>query len=293
MARRRINASQLRSKLRQLENKQRQAVNRYNQAVRNYNSKLRTAVNQYNQAARAHNARVRANRQRLKSELAKLARQTTTTRYTTFRVSVESVHDAYVRYDARFGDTPDDPRHTELLDLAERESANSVAVMNALLDEGGEGQGDGDELRGTTITTELSCVSPDLEARWRGAVFALSPQNPDAARHFCTSAREVFAQMLDLRAPNNEVLQATPSCEKTQQGHPTRRAKIHHVLARKGMAVAELEEFVQRDVENVLELFGVFNTATHGPAGRYDMRKLSVIKTRVEEGIQFLSSVVA
>ena len=292
MARRRINASQLRSKLRQLESNQRQAVNRYNQAVRNYNSKLRTAVNQYNQAARAHNARVRANRQRLKSELSKLASQTTA-HYSTFRVSVESVHDAYVRYDARFGDTPEDPRHTELLDLAERESANSVAVMNALLDEGDEGQADGDELRGTTITTELSCVAPDLDARWRGAVFARSPQNPDAARHFCTSAREVFVQMLDLRAPNNEVLQAMPSCEKTQQGHPTRRAKIHYVLAKKGMAVAELEEFVQRDVENVLELFGVFNTATHGPAGRYDMHKLSAIKTRVEEGIQFLSSVVA
>ena len=93
MARRRINASQLRSKLRQLESNQRQAVNRYNQAVRNYNSKIRTAVNQYNQAARAHNARVRANRQRLKSELSKLASQTTA-HYSTFRVSVESVHDA-------------------------------------------------------------------------------------------------------------------------------------------------------------------------------------------------------
>lgn len=38
--------------------------------------------------------------------------------------------------------------------------------------------------------------------RWKGALFSLSPTNPDAAQHFCTSAREVLTSMLDIAAPD-------------------------------------------------------------------------------------------
>jgi len=293
MARRRISPAQLRSQLRQAQNKQRQAITKFNQAVRRYNQGVKTAVNRYNQEVRAHNARVRAHRQRVRQELARLNSRSSSTRYTTFRVSVQTVHDAYVRYEAQVGAEPEDARHAAILDLAEREDANSLAVMNALLDEERDTDEDSEALRETQIADELRMISGDLDARWRGAVYALSPKNPDAARHFCTSARAVFVQMLELQAPDREVLSAMPSCETTQAGQPTRRSKIRYVLSKKGLAVESLEDFVQRDVENVLELFGVFNSGTHGPAGRYDLRKLTAIKTRVEEGLLFLSSIVA
>ena len=290
---RRIPLSQLRSQLRQAESRQRQAINKINQEIRRHNQGVRSAVNKYNHDVRTHNARARANQQRVKQELAKLNSRLASPRYATFRVSVQTVHDAYIRYESHAGVEPADPRHAEILDLAERENANSLAVMNALLDEERFTDEGAKGLQETQITGELLAVSPDLDSRWRGAVYALSPRNPDAARHFCTSVREVFVQILDLKAPDDEVLGTTPSCERTQEGKPTRRAKVRHILARKGFVVESLANFVQQDVENVLELFRVFNSGTHGPAGTYDLGRLSAIKTRAEDGIMFLAKLVA
>jgi len=287
--------------IRQAQNKQRQAINNYNRAVRQWNQTarkfnrdLRSAVDQYNRGVRQHNARVRADRQRVQREFSRLSGRSAAPRYTTLRVSAQTVHEAYLRYEAQAGPEPEDPRHALLLDLAEREDANSLAVANALLDEDEEaGDEESEELQTTQIADELRVISPDLDSRWRGAVFALSPRNPDAARHFCTSAREVFVQMIDLGAPDDAVLREVPTCAKTEQGKPTRREKIRYVLGKKGVALESLTDFVEKNVDNVLELFGVFNSGTHGPAGTHDLRKLSAIKVRVEDGILFLASLVA
>ena len=285
---RRISISQLKSQLRQAQSKQQQAINKYNQKVRKVNS----AINQYNSKARAHNARVRANQQRLKSELNRLSSRSTSTRTVTYRVSVRTVLDAYTRYESQVGPEPADPRHAEWLDLAERESANSAAVANALLDEQATDEPTVDPQQ-TEIEDQLRSISPDLDQRWRGAVFSLSPENPDAARHFCTSTREVFTQILEATAPDGDVTSGDPACERTQSGKPTRRSKIRHVLRRKGVEVESLEEFVQTDIDNIIELFNELNSGTHGHAGRFDLRQLAAIKTRAEHGILFLASIVS
>lgn len=296
---RRISPSQLRSKLRQMESQQRQAVNNYNQAVRkhnqaarNYNNAVRRFVDDYNQAVRTHNARVRSNRQRLNSELARLKSRSTTTSYTVFRTSVQTLHETYVRLEAS-ADGQYEGRYNEILDLSEREDANSLEVMNALLNENdSEEVSDDEAMQTTTITNELKRISEDLDNRWLGAVFALNPRNPDAARHFCTSAREIFVQILDIKAPDEEVFATFPNCEVTPNGTPTRRAKIKLFLHRKGMTLQALEDFVDGNIENVVQLFGIFNSGTHGASGKFDLGKLSAIKRRVEDGIIYLSHLV-
>lgn len=50
-------------------------------------------------------------------------------------------------------------------------------------------------------------------------------------------------------------------------------------------------DFVDEDVKNVLSLFRVFNDGTHGSSGRFGIDKLMAIKTRVENGISYLSSI--
>lgn len=286
---RRISRSQLRSKINQLKAKQRRAVNDYNRAVR----KVNTAITQYNSAARAHNVRVRANQQRLKRELNRLASRSSSTRTVIYRVSVRSVCDAYTRYEAQVGSEPVDPRHTSWLDLAERESANSAAVANVLLDDEPASSEPVVDPCQTEIEDQLRCISPDLDQRWRGAVFSLSPENPDAARHFCTSTREIFTKILEVTAPDDHVRSEDPGCETTPAGKPTRRAKIRHVLRRKGVNASSLEEFVQADIESIVSLFHDLNSGTHGTAGRFTMHQLSAIKTRAEHGILFLASIVS
>ena len=292
---RRFSASQLRSKLRQAQQKQRQAVAKINEAVRRHNQGVKTAVNRYNQVVRNHNERVRANRRRLVSELARLnSKPTITTRYIVYRTSVRTLQSSYSRLETSADSQQLDARYNRLLDLSEREAANSAEVTNHILGVQEAGSGSVDELEDADLLDGLRRISTDLDDRWNGAVFSLHPQNPDAARHFCTSAREIFAQILQLKAPDDDVVTLLPDCERTQDGssRPTRRSKIRYFLARRNMAAESLEQFVEDDIENIVQLFSVFNKGTHGEAGTFDLPQLGAVRKRVENGIMFLLEII-
>jgi hypothetical protein len=292
---RKYSASQIRNKLRQAQQKQQQAINKYNQAARRYNQGVQSAVNKYNQEARAHNARVRANRQRINSELARLNRQspsTMTTRYVVYKTSVDTLHTSYTQLEDRAESQQFDPRYNRVLDLSERETANSLEVTNRILGDPDSGDSISEDVANAELLNSLRQISPDLDDRWKGAVFALNPQNPDAARHFCTSAREIISQILEIKAPDKEVFALLPTCEITDRGNPTRRSKIKFFLHRQGMTEDTLEEFVENDMENIVQLFRIFNDGTHGSAGTFDFTQLNAIRRRVEDGITFLTEII-
>lgn len=292
---RRVTPSQLKSMIRQQQQKQRQAINKYNQAVRQRNSKVKRAVDDYKREVRAHNTRVRANQRRLKSELARMSQQktTVTTRYVVYQTSTETLVKSYDQLDRRAEEGQLDSRFDRVLDLSERETANSVSVTNTLLSYETNSNEEADNLRDAELANQLREISPDLDDRWRGAVFALDVKNPDAARHFCTSAREIFTEVLEVKAPDDDVFLLFPDCDKTDRGNATRRSKIRYVLHRNGMTDETLEDFVEEDVENILQLFKVFNDGTHGSAGKFGLKQLNAIKKRVEDGIVFLAEVCA
>ena len=292
MIRRIVTLSQYRSKLRQAQSKQRQqvqklnnAIRQYNNGVQQYNTARRRAIDAYNRDIRAFDARIRANQTRLQSALQHLARQTMTVRYITLSKSVSVLHTAYARLDAA-GANP------FLSDLAEQEVANGVAVLNELLDGPVDSSVSGDELNYTLLANELAHISQDLDSRWHGAIYALNPDNPDAARHFCISTREIITEILDIGAPDVDVLARFPDCQRTDRGTPTRRAKIRHCLGRSGSTNDALENFVKANVDNVLILFKELNSGAHGPAGKYSMQQLISIKTRVEDAIRFMCEIV-
>ncbi|MFZ4440458.1 MAG: hypothetical protein ACOYOS_18700 [Syntrophales bacterium] len=114
---------------RDFERRQRQAVDKYNQEVRRYNENIKRSVDNYNREVRTHNDRVRAYRQRLQSALASLNRQPVVTRYVVFRTSVQTLSSAYLSLESR-AEASLGPTYNRLLDLSEREAANSVDVAN-------------------------------------------------------------------------------------------------------------------------------------------------------------------
>lgn len=289
---RRVTPSQMRSMIRQAEQKQRRATEQANRAIRDFNRavdeanrKQRQAVNEYNREARAHNARVRANRARLQSELRQLSSQPARTiRYTGSTRLVSAVEQTFMGVESavesgRWEDSDN------VLDLVEGEAADSVAALNGLLNPD-PAQECG--LQDTELTNELNDIHPDLQARWSGALFALHPSNPDAARHFCTSARELVATLLDNMAPDAAVKTANPNYFKTPNGGVSRRAKIHYCLSLKGSDVAELAAFVEADIDGVVGLFDDFNRGTHGVAGSFPLAELVTLKQRVEQAVKFL-----
>lgn len=291
--RKRINLSQFRSKIRQAQAKQRQAINRYNQKVRAYNQavrNLKASLERYNREVRAYNSRQRQNRHRLQAELNRLQRQRSTA-YASLRTSASKLQTTYVRLEAEAEARDLTPAENFFLDQSEREAANSAELLNVLLS---KDEGDTDfDLQATSITDEIAVISEELDSRWRGALFSLSPRNPEASRHFCSSAREIFAEILSLTAPDDAVFEAMPDCARTERGNATRRSKISFLLSKKGIRLSEAAEFADQDIGNVMELFELLNAGTHGEAGRYSLQSLAAIKGRVEDGLVFLSRLAA
>ena len=295
---RRVTPSQFRSMVRQAQSKQKQTVNKHNREVRAHNQKVKSAlnkinqeVNQYNSEVRKHNARVRDNQSRLQRELNKLRQAASRPRYFTLKASFENVHSSYARLESnaealRYGEN-----YNEILDLSERETANGAGVLNAILGNAEE-LDSADKVQSSALDHILAEISADLLNRWHGALFALNTSNPDAARHFCTSARELFTEILSSKAKDSSVLQVIPDCQKTKDGRPTRRSKIRYFLHLSKLSDEILEDFIEKDMENVMELFSVFNTGTHGAAGRFNIAQLIAIKKRVEDAISFLWKII-
>ena len=288
---RHVSASQIRSKLRQAQAKQRQNIQKWNNAVRTYNNKVRQhnsaqrrAIDAYNREVRVHNSRARANQARLKSALQSLSRRPVIVRHTSLHQSVLDLSAAYDRLDTSDADA-------FLSDLAEQDTANSATVLNNLLGNHDFAHVTHGELTSNRIAGELASISTDLNNRWSGAIFALNPSNPDAARHFCTSSREIIAEVLNTKAPDEDVRAWFPDCHVTERGTPTRRSKMLYCLDRRGVAHGALEDFIEADIKDVTVLFNDLNAGAHGPAGKFSHSQLVAIKTRVEDTIAFVCEI--
>lgn len=277
---RKISTSQLRSQLRRLESKQRTAINNYNRAIKNYNTQVRKINNE-----------LRRNQQKIKSELSKLNSGLRIT--TTYSTSVRTLNVSYQRVTDNYEVLENtNSKQEQLYDLIEQENANNLVVANTLNNPKDTAEIEG-SLNDSMIGDKLKILSPDLNDRWNGALYSLNPKNPDATRHFCTSSREIFTDIFDNYAHDEEVFNMFPNCDKTERGNATRRWKIKYFLNKKGIELKGAEEFIDNDIDNILELYHILSDGTHGYAGRYTFIQLKAIKKRVEDGILFLCNIVS
>lgn len=269
--------SQMRQAQRKIERDMRSEINK---ATRKFE-------NDMNRELRKYNSKVRHNQQVITRELNKLQSNTTTVR-STYTISLGTMHQHYTTIGSIYDDSIVSPRQEQILELVEREQANSLITANAIQNDDFPSENTED----VEIGNKLLNVSEDLNNRWLGAVFAMSPQNPDAARHFCTSAREIFTEFIELKAPDTQVFAYNPNCEKTDRGNATRREKIKYMMRNTDIHSSVID-FAEADITNILELFHVLSDGTHGAAGRYEFQKLVQVKKRVEQGINFLCEISA
>ena len=243
--------------------------------------------NEMNRELRKYNSKIRHNQQIITRELNKLRSYSTV--QSTYTASLGIMHQRYAVVGSTYQDSFVTPEQEYILDLVEQEHANSLITANAVENDSFSEDNTAD----IEIGNKLQVVSEDLNNRWRGAVFALNPQNPDAARHFCTSAREIFTEFIELRAPDDKVIEHDPSCERTPQNKtPTRRTKIKYMMRNIDIDDSVID-FAEADISNILELFHVLSDGTHGAAGRYEFQKLVQVKKRVEQSINFLCTISA
>lgn len=279
-----FNASQFKSQMRNIQNQ-------YNREMRKVERKLNQEINNYNRAVRKYNTELRHNQSKIKSELAKLQRNSTVRVKSNYEISVISVNQSYNQLNQKY-DFNGEGQYTDLLQGIEEENANNLEVANVILN---NEETDNEEysLEDTLISNKLLNISEDLNNRWMGAIYALNPKNPDATRHFCTSTREIFIQIIDTKAQEEDVIKIFPNCEKTDNGSVTRRSKIKYLLYQKGVNDLDMEEFIHSDIENILSLLYELNGGTHGKSGKYTINQLKSIKKRAERGLNFLCEYVA
>ena len=279
-----MTSSQFKSRLRQIDRKQKKAISDMNRVINNYNREVKKTLNSYNAAVRKHNSNVRRCRQIINNELRKLNTNTVCTSYTVSSRTMQQHYEDVTRI--YYEGVSVTPEQDIILNLIEQEQANSLITENCIeRDYAPEGS-----LEDIVIGDKLASVSDDLNNRWKGAVFALNPNNPDAARHFCTSTREIFTEFLEIKAPDEKVFAYNPQCQKTEWGNATRREKIQYMLRNRNMDDSVVS-FVESDIKNILELNHLLSGGTHGSAGKYPFDKLLQVKKRVEQGINFLCEI--
>jgi len=287
---RRISLSQYKSQLRQ-------AINKHNIAVRKYNSDVNRAINKYNQQARTHNNAVRINRQKLRNAI-NTYNQNSKITYTIsyhyqLKHSLEVLNSSYNSLESDINLNPKLQNSNLINDYPQQETTNSFLLFNAFTgNQSSDSDIESDEseinLQKTVIENQLSDVSPDLEKRWLGALYSLSTNNPDSARHFCTSVREIFTLLIDYKAPDEEVMKL-PDCQYLE-GRPNRRSKIKYLASKRSISLNSFENFVDTDVEDLMNLFRSLNDGTHGSAGTFNISQLLKLKNRVEDSILFITS---
>lgn len=182
-------------------------------------------------------------------------------------------------------------KETTTHDIIESERLNNIGLTIELYD---SEETDSENLeQEDDLIPVLSSYDADLCTRWQGAIFALKPENPDAGRHFCSSARDIFTQILHNSAPDKEVSQKFPECERDNTGRPTRRSRVKYILNFAGEDDNAVQKFFYNDAESIIQLFKDLNAGTHGPAGKFSARQLLLIKGRVSGTIQAFLSLIS
>ena len=278
-----FNMSQFKNQIRQAQHKaERQLKQIQRDTERKMKSEINKAVNQYNRE-------VRRNQQKIQSELRKL--NNTSKFKTTYTISVKTLNNSYNTVVENYDEVNSTVKEKEIFNYIESENANSLSVANAI--ENPELAENIDvELQDNGIGDKLKLLSTDLNNRWIGALYSLNPNNPDATRHFCTSAREIFTDIFEKYALDKDVFAIFPNCDRTERGNATRKSKIKYFLYKKGIDLTKADEFIDNDIENILQLYHTLSDGTHGEAGRYSMIQLKLIKKRGEDGINFLCEIV-
>lgn len=292
---RKVTPAQLKRMIEQQNRKYKQAVDAYNRKAKAHNQKIKRNIEEYNRQVRKYNSQQRIKRTQLNSSIQKFNQ----TRSGIIYSSSVTLRESTTLLERRYSDLSEYTETNELnesspllIDYPIQETNNSVQLFNSL---SGVDNGEyipPDELHRTIVEKSLFNVSDDLGKRWGGAIFSLNPQNPDAARHFCASVREIFIQLIDIKAPDDYVLQLNPNCQ-LHNGRPNRRAKIQYLLYKNSLEFTSLENFIDADIEDLLGLFRTLNDGTHGGAGTFGVQQLLKIKKRAEDSIIFISALGA
>ena len=261
-------------------------MNKIQRESRRAQQQLKNSVNNYNRAVRQYNSNVRNYRNKIQRELNRLNSSYSIESH--YYISTKLVHETYTKVSDLY---KNGNIEENLFNAIENENANNLELSNVVLNNE-EVENYDVEIDESNISSKLINISADLDERWKGALFSLNPNNPEAARHFCTSTREILKVLIDDGIKDNDVVSENPQCEKTNYGTPTRKEKIKYAMHKKGIDNSLIVEFTNENIENTVSLINELSNGTHGYASKYSLNQLKSFKKRFEDSINFICEYV-
>ena len=143
-----------------------------------------------------------------------------------------------------------------------------------------------DDARKETIGVLLSSLEPELERKRKGAWQTFRGESQDKLSQAMSSMREVLRQLLDLLAPENDILR-TPWYSKPLKGSTavTRKMRIRFALARTDLNVSQSTlELIDSLAETVDKAYYKLSAETH--------RQSEAINTQVEAYLKSSEAVI-
>jgi hypothetical protein len=129
-------------------------------------------------------------------------------------------------------------------------------------------------------------VGRDLLKPYRGALAVLKRREPDYARHFTISVRELLTHVMHRLAPDSEVRKWTSRAEDYHQGRPTRAARLRFIL--RHQTGDEFAQWVQQDVDMAIQLMDYLHGGTHKMGDDIPVGRLRWVQRRAEAVLMIL-----
>ena len=98
-------------------------------------------------------------------------------------------------------------------------------------------------------------VDPRLLRIWRGAKESIISSNPDRIRHLLISLRELFTHLLQILAPDGELLLWSKDPINYHNDKPTRKSRLKYICRK--INQQPLCEFVDKDIDSILSYIDV------------------------------------
>lgn len=294
-----FNSSQFRSAMNRLKSQARQAEQNINREIRKNVSDYNRSVQKYNQEVRRYNTKRKQAIYKFNSDLRRLSQQRSRSVEMVLvqsgKIEIETRPNVILliesQKDLAFQPSTSAGFNLSLPNLTENEVAETVDTYNLLVqpDEIPATEDAEELLLDSSFEEVLGAIDSEFVSIWRGALWALNPQNTDRARQFMTSSRELIRLLIDKVAPPDQVLSVLPSCEKDQNGRPTRRAKLKFLC--RNLPCGGLSEFVERDIQATIDLYDLLSGGTHRQRNTSSDTALLAIKERVQHCTGFVISI--
>jgi len=139
-----------------------------------------------------------------------------------------------------------------------------------------------------TFAEFLPIIHSNLFRVWQGAIEALRSNNPDKARHFAVSMRELFREVMHRLAPNDAVHEwsTNPTTDFDDQGNPTRGGRIRYIF--RNVSQAPLSEFAKQNIRTVLTFVDALQPETHLIESRLDEKQSLALRNYAETSLQLI-----